>query len=494
MRMIQNTLRTLALKDRLVDPSLIKEAGYINGEWRKLSTMFDVIDPATQDVIARVSDYGEAETTDAIKAAQIAFKTWKKTTAEERRSLLLLWSDLIKENLDDLAIILTSEQGKPLKEALGELSGALTTTAWMGEEARRIDGAILPTMNDGERYMVIKQPVGVCAAITPWNFPAAMITRKIAPALAAGCTIVLKPSEETPLIALALTVLAERAGFPKGVINILPTNNAKAVGDVLCESKIVRKLSFTGSTPVGKLLYKQCGDSMKKLSLELGGNAPYIIFNDADLDKAMDDLAMAKFRNGGQTCICPNRIFVHDVIYDDFVAGMKKRLSQVKTGHGLDGSTTLGPLINQKSAEKTKELVQDALDKGAELLTNDEGDQNTCFVKPMVILNADKSMRFFKEEIFGPVAPVYRFNDEETVIDMANDTDYGLAGYCYTKDLARAFRVSEGIEYGMVGVNVSSTAKTPAPFGGMKESGIGREGGRWGIEEFVETKFICLGL
>ncbi len=492
--MTQKALKNQPLRDRLDDPSLIKETGYINGEWVSSTTFFDVIDPATQDVIAKVADYGADETHSAIKAAETAFKTWKKTTAEERRTMLVTWSALIKESLNDLAIILTSEQGKPLKESLGELKAGATTTAWMGEEARRIDGAILPTMNNNERYMVIKQPVGVCAAITPWNFPASMITRKIAPALAAGCTIILKPSEETPLIALALTVLAERAGFPKGVINILPTNNAKVVGDVLCESKIVRKLSFTGSTAVGKLLYKQCGDSMKKLSLELGGNAPYIIFNDADLDKAMDDLAAAKFRNGGQTCICPNRVFVHDAVYDAFVSGMKTRMAEVKMGHGLDGDTTLGPLINPKSAEKTKELVQDALDKGAELLTIDDADQDTCFVKPMVVLNADKSMRFFKEEIFGPVAPVYRFHDEDAVIEMANDTDYGLAGYFYTKDLARAFRVSEAIEYGMVGVNVSSTSKTPAPFGGMKESGIGREGGRWGIEEFVETKFICLGL
>ncbi|MBK66734.1 MAG: succinate-semialdehyde dehydrogenase (NADP(+)) [Rickettsiales bacterium] len=474
--------------------TLLQNGAFINGKWVDLKEKFKVINPANGEFLGDVSNCSVEHANQAIEAADKAFQSWKNTLAEKRRELLLKWANLIEENLDDLATILTTEQGKPLNEAKGELSAGANTTAWMAEEARRIDGSVVPTMNEDHRYLVIKQPVGVCAAITPWNFPASMITRKISPALAAGCTIILKPSEETPFIAFALIELARQAGFPDGVINILPTDDASSLGKVLCDSETVRKLSFTGSTAVGKTLYTQCGDTVKNISLELGGNAPFIVFDDADLETAVQNAIICKFRNAGQTCICANRIFVQDGIYDDFMERFKVEVEKIKLGNGLDENTKMGPLINKKGHDKVKDLADDAVKNGACLITGGKTHEaGERFYTPTILTDLDPSMKIFKNEIFGPVAAIYRFNDEKEVIKMANDTNYGLAGYIQTQDLGRAFRVSEGIEYGMVGVNVPSTSNSATPFGGVKHSGVGREGSHWGIEEYVENKFVLMG-
>ena len=474
--------------------SLLQNGAFINGKWVDLKDKFKVINPANGEFLGDVSNCGADHTQQAIDAAEKAFESWKKTLAEERRQLLMNWANLIEENKEDLARILTTEQGKPLAEARGEIGACSNTTAWMAEEARRIDGDVVPTMKSGERYLVIKQPVGVCAAITPWNFPASMITRKISPALAAGCTIILKPSEETPFVAFALVELARQAGFPDGVINIVPTDDASTVGKVLCDSEVVRKLSFTGSTRVGKILYNQCGETVKRLSLELGGNAPFIVFDDADMDLAVKNAIICKFRNAGQTCICANRIFVQETIMDEFTERLKAEVEKFVIGNGLEQETKMGPLINQAGHDKVKDLAEDAISNGAKLITggktHEAGDR---FYQPTILRDVTPSMKIFSQEIFGPVAALYSFKDEAEVIKYANDTNYGLAGYVQTQDLGRAFRMGEALEYGMVGVNVASTSNSAAPFGGVKQSGIGREGSHWGIEEYVENKFLCLG-
>lgn len=483
------------LQKKLKKADLYQTGAYIDGSFVKASggDEFVVHNPSNGEGVASVADCNGDDVKKAIAAAKKAFPEWSGLLAEKRRELLFKWADLIEKHAQDLATILTVEQGKPLNESLGEVKASAQTTGWMAEEARRIDGEIPTTLNSDQRYLVIKQPVGVCAAITPWNFPCSMITRKIAPALAAGCTIVLKPSEDTPLIALALVKLADEAGFPKGVINIITTSDAKQAGTILCESNDVQKLSFTGSTAVGKILYKQCGDTVKKLSLELGGNAPFIVFDDADIDRAVDELVVAKFRNAGQTCICSNRIFVQEGVFDQFVEKFTAKMKNIKVGDGLKDETTLGPLINKKGVEKVKELTQDAIEKGAKvILGGSESDKGACFFEPTLLTDVTEDMRFYREEIFGPVAPLYKFKTEDEVVTRANDTNYGLAGYVYSRDLGRSIRMAEKLEYGMIGVNIPVVSNSAIPFGGVKESGIGREGSRWGIEEYVETKYICL--
>ena len=483
------------LKQILKKTDLYQTGIYLDGDFVKAQKggTFTVKNPSTGDDVAAVADGGADDTQAAIIAAKKAFPQWSGLLAEKRRELLFKWADLIEEHAEDLAKILTTEQGKPLGESLGEVKASAQTTGWMAEEARRIDGEIPTTLNSDQRYLVIKQPVGVCAAITPWNFPCSMITRKISPALAAGCTIVLKPSEDTPLIALALAKLADEAGFPKGVINIVPGADAKAIGQVLCDSTDVRKLSFTGSTAVGKILYKQCGDTVKKLSLELGGNAPFVVFDDADIDRAVNELVVAKFRNAGQTCICSNRIFIQEGVYDEFVEKFTARMKDIKVGDGLNDATTLGPVINKKAVDKIKELTDDAVEKGARVVLGGKpSDEGECFYEPTLLTDVTEDMRFYREEIFGPVAPLYKFKTEDEVVSRANDTNYGLAGYVYSRDLGRSIRMAEKLEYGMVGVNIPVVSNSAIPFGGVKESGLGREGSRWGIEEFVETKYICL--
>lgn len=478
----------------LKNKNLIQNGALIDGEWIDTKKTFDVLNPATQEKIGSVSDCGAQETKNAIDAAEQAFILWSKKTGNERHGFLKKWYELIVQNADDLAMIMSTEQGKPLAEAKGEVTVAAEMVSWVAEEARRIHGETIPSLDNDQRYVLIKQPVGVCAAITPWNFPVSMITRKIAPALAAGCTIVLKPSDETPYCATALAYLAQEAGIPKGVLNIITASNAKEVGQVLCESSKVRKLSFTGSTPVGKVLYKQCGDTVKKLSLELGGNAPFIIFDDADIDLAVKGLMASKFRNAGQTCICANRIFVHEKIMDVFTKKLTEKVSALVVGDGTKEKTTLGPLINKKAVDKVKELVEDAKSKGAKVIfEGDVSKQGVCFSAPVILSNTNEKMRFYKEEIFGPVVSLYSFKDEDEVLKKANDTNFGLAAYCYTENLGRSFRMSEGLEYGMVGVNVPVVSNAATPFGGVKESGVGREGGKWGIEEFVELKYINFG-
>lgn len=481
--------------DTLKNPSLFQKQAFIGGQWLDTGKDFAVYNPANGDKVADVVDCGRDETDQAIQAAKQAFyEGWGQSLAEERHALLMKWAQLMDDHREDLATILTTEQGKPISEARSEIGACVKTTSWMAEEARRIDGEIPPTFKTDERYLVLRQPVGVCAAITPWNFPASMITRKIAPALAAGCTIILKPSEETPLVALALVKLAEQAGFPKGVINIITTNDSSSVGKALCESPDVRKISFTGSTEVGRILYRQSGDTIKKISLELGGNAPFIIFDDADLERAVQQTIGAKFRNAGQTCICANRIFVHENIMDDYTKKLKEAVEDLTLGNGLDEKTTLGPLINEQGHKKVSGLTKDALDNGAELVTGGENsDQGKLFFQPTILKNLNTDMKIFREEIFGPVAALYPFKDEADVIKQANDTHYGLAGYAYTKDLGRAIRVGERLEYGMVGINVPVVSNSAIPFGGVKQSGLGREGSHWGVEEYVELKYVCLG-
>jgi succinate-semialdehyde dehydrogenase / glutarate-semialdehyde dehydrogenase len=479
---------------KLSDPTLLREAALVGADWVPANGAgIAVTNPATGEVIGHVPNLGAAETKAAIAAAEAAQASWAARTAKDRSAILRRWFDLMIANKDDLGAILTAEQGKPLAEAVGEIIYGASFIEWFAEEARRIYGDMIPGHAPDKRIMVLKQPIGVVAAITPWNFPNAMITRKAGPALAAGCAMVLKPASQTPFSAIALAVLAERAGLPAGLFSVI-TGSARAIGAELTANPVVRKLTFTGSTEVGAELYKQCAPTVKKLALELGGNAPFIVFDDADLDAAVQGLLIAKFRNNGQTCVCANRIYVQDAVYDSFAAKLATAVAALKTGNGTEAGVTLGPLIDKNALAKIEEHVADAIAKGARLL---EGGKphvlGGTFYEATVLADVTCDMAVAREETFGPLAPLFRFADEADVIAQANDTDFGLASYFYAENLARVFRVAEALEYGMVGVNTGLISTAEAPFGGIKSSGLGREGSKYGIEEFVEIKYVCLG-
>ncbi|MEK7318293.1 MAG: NAD-dependent succinate-semialdehyde dehydrogenase [Pseudomonadota bacterium] len=479
---------------QLKDPSLFKQLAYVDGQWISADSgaTFDVTDPATGEVIARVADLGAAETTRAVAAAEVAQKAWAAKTGKERANILRRWFDLMLANTDDLAYLMTREQGKPLSEAKGEIAYAASFIEWFAEEAKRVDGEVLATPAADKRLVTLRQPVGVCAAITPWNFPAAMITRKVAPALAAGCAIVIKPAELTPLSAFALAELAHRAGVPAGVLQVV-TGDARNIGGVLTASPIVRKLSFTGSTEVGRILMAQSAPTIKRLSLELGGNAPFIVFDDADVDAAVEGAIVAKYRNGGQTCVCANRFYIQDGIYDAFAAKFAERTAQLRVGNGLEAGVVIGPLIEDAAIEKVNSLVEDATSKGGKVLAGGgKHPLGGTYYTPTVIGNATADMRMAREEIFGPVAPLFRFKQDDEAVAAANATEYGLAAYLYTRDISRAWRTAEALEYGMVGLNTGLISNEVAPFGGIKQSGVGREGSRHGIEEYLEIKYLCL--
>ena len=480
----------------LNDPALLRQQTYIDGIWMDAESgaSFDVTNPVDGAVIGSVPDMGVAETRRAIAAAETAFPAWSKRNAKERTHFLRKWMALIQQHLDDLSTIMTTEQGKPLNEARNEIGTGINILEWYSEEARRVYGDMVPSAATNQRILVMRQPIGVVGAVTPWNFPHGMIVRKCAPALAVGCTVVIKPAKATPLSALALAVLAERAGIPKGVLNIVTAMDPTGVGGELTSSTVVRKLSFTGSTAVGKLLMRQCADTVKKISLELGGNAPFIVFDDADIDSAITGALASKYRNAGQTCVCANRFFVQDGIYDEFVARLAKAAAALRIGPGLEAETEVGPLIDGEALVKVDRIVTDAVDKGARLLTGGKRhSRGGNFYEPTVLADATPGMACMAEEIFGPVAPIVRFSTEDEAIAMANDTRYGLACYFYSRDLGRVWRVSEAMESGVVGINVGSSGNETAPFGGMKESGIGREGGKYAIDEFVELKYVLVG-
>ncbi len=478
----------------LADPNLLKTNALINGEWVAGNSRFAVNDPATGLKLADVANLGAAETEAALQAANKAWPAWRAKTAKERAAILMKWFHLLHQHADDLARIMTAEQGKPLAEAKGEVGYGASFIDWFAEEARRVYGETIPTTDNNKRYLVIKQAMGVCAAITPWNFPIAMITRKVAPALAAGCPVVIKPAEQTPLSALAVAELALRAGMPAGVLNVITADgdNSIAVGKVLCASDIVRHLSFTGSTEVGRILAAQCAPTIKKLSLELGGNAPFIVFDDADIDSAVEGAMVSKYRNAGQTCVCANRLYVQDKVYDAFVAKLAEKAKGIKVGNGFEAGVNQGPLIDDQATAKVERHVADAVSKGAKVVVGGTkmGDR---FYTPTVLANVTGDMLCAKEETFGPVAPVFRFKTEEEVIAAANNTEFGLASYFYSRDVGRIFRVSEALEYGMVGINTGLISTAEVPFGGVKQSGLGREGSHHGIDDYVEIKYLCLG-
>jgi succinate-semialdehyde dehydrogenase/glutarate-semialdehyde dehydrogenase len=479
----------------LKDATLFRQAALVGGEWIEAdpSNAIKVDNPATGEIIGLVPNLGAAETKKAIAAAEIAQKEWAGRTAKERSGILRRWFELMMENQDDLGRILTAEQGKPLAEAKGEIAYGASFIEWFAEEARRVYGDIIPGHQKDKRILVMKQPIGVVAAITPWNFPNAMITRKAGPAFAAGCAMVLKPASQTPFSAIAIAILAERAGLPKGLFSVI-TGSARAIGAEMTASPVVRKLTFTGSTEVGAELYKQSAPTIKKLGLELGGNAPFIVFDDADLDAAVEGALIAKFRNNGQTCVCANRLYVQDGVYDAFAEKLSKAVGSLKTGNGFDEGINLGPLIDEAALAKVEEHVTDALSKGGRVIAGGHRHKlGGRFYEATVLADVTPAMAVAKEETFGPVAPLFRFKDEADVIAQANDTEFGLASYFYAKDLARVFRVAEALEYGMVGVNTGLISTAEAPFGGVKLSGLGREGSRYGIEEFIEIKYVCLG-
>ncbi|MCK9504932.1 MAG: NAD-dependent succinate-semialdehyde dehydrogenase [Porticoccaceae bacterium] len=480
----------------LKNPALLRSQAYIDGQWLAASgeKTFAVTNPATGASLALVSDMGALETRQAIAAAQQALAPWRSKTAKQRAQLLRNWFDLVMANQDDLAAILTAEQGKPLVEAKGEIAYGASYIEWFGEEAKRIYGDVIAPPSGDKRILVIKQPVGVVAAITPWNFPNAMLARKVAPALAAGCTFVAKPAKETPLSALALAVLAEQAGIPPGVFNVVCGSSASAIGGELTANPAVKKLTFTGSTAVGKLLLAQCAATVKKTSMELGGNAPFIVFDDADVDAAVAGALASKYRNAGQTCVCSNRILVQEGIYDQFVDRFAEEVGKFRLGNGADKATTMGPLINRKAVSDVDDLVADAVSKGARVIVGGAPfDPDSCFYQPTILADASANMRLYREEIFGPVAPLFKFSSEEQAIAMANDTEFGLAAYFYSRDLGRIWRVGEALEYGIVGINEGIISNEMAPFGGVKESGNGREGSKYGIDDYVEIKYLCLG-
>jgi succinate-semialdehyde dehydrogenase/glutarate-semialdehyde dehydrogenase len=478
----------------LKDPTLLKTDGLINGQWIAGTSRFDVHDPATGLKLAAVANLGPAEAEAAIAAANAAWPAWRNKTAKERSIILRRWFDLLMANQDDLGRLMTAEQGKPLPEAKGEVAYGASFVEWFAEEAKRVNGETLPQFDNNRRLLVLRQPIGVCAAITPWNFPLAMITRKVAPALAAGCPVVIKPAELTPLTALAAAELAIRAGIPAGVLNILTADSAQsiAIGKVLCASDVVRHLSFTGSTEVGRILMAQSAPTVKKLSLELGGNAPFIVFDDADIDSAVEGAFASKYRNAGQTCVCSNRLYVQDGVYDEFVTRFAAKVKTAKVGNGFEDGVNQGPLIEEAALEKVQRHVDDAVAKGARVLAGGKR-LSGQFFEPTVVADATADMLCAREETFGPFAPVFRFSTEQEAIAAANATEFGLASYFYSRDVGRIFRVSEALEYGMVGINVGILATEHVPFGGVKQSGLGREGSHHGMDDYVEIKYLCLG-
>ena len=487
--MTQSSSPLAALKD----PSLLKLDALINGEWVAGSSRFDVTDPATGATLASVPRLGAAETEAAIAAANAAWPAWRAKTAKERAAILMKWHALMIENADDLARIMTAEQGKPLAEARGEVVYGASFIEWFAEEAKRVYGETIPTTDPNKRFVILKQAIGVCAAITPWNFPVAMITRKVAPALAAGCPVVIKPAEQTPLSALACAELAQRAGLPAGVLNIVTgdADSSIEIGGVLCASDTVRHLSFTGSTEVGRILMKQCAPTIKKMSLELGGNAPFIVFDDADIDSAVEGAMISKYRNAGQTCVCANRLYVQDKVYDQFVEKLAAKVAAIRVGNGFETGINQGPLIDEGAFAKVESHVADALAKGARLVTGGQriGER---FYTPTVLADVTADMLCATEETFGPVAPIFRFSTEAEVVAAANATEFGLASYFYSRDIGRIFRVGEALEYGMVGINTGLISVAEVPFGGVKQSGLGREGSHHGIDDYVEVKYLCI--
>ena len=478
----------------LKDPTLLKTNALINGEWIQGSNRFDVLDPATGIKLADVANLGPAEAEIAIAAANAAWPAWKAKTAKERSIILRKWFDLLMANQDDLARIMTAEQGKPFAEAKGEIAYGASFVEWFAEEAKRVNGETLPQFDNNRRLMVIKQPIGVCAAITPWNFPLAMITRKVAPALAAGCTVLIKPAELTPLTALAAAELAIRAGIPAGVLNMITADaaNSITVGKVICASDVVRHISFTGSTEVGRILMAQSAPTVKKMSLELGGNAPFIVFDDADIDSAVEGAFASKYRNAGQTCVCSNRFYVQEGVYDQFVEKFAAKVRTAKVGNGFDEGVNQGPLIEEAALVKVQRHVEDAVAKGGRVLVGGNRLAGQFF-EPTVVADATADMLCAREETFGPFAPVFKFRTEQEAVDAANNTEFGLASYFYTRDMGRIYRVGEALEYGMVGVNVGILATEHVPFGGVKQSGLGREGSHHGMDDYVEIKYLCIG-
>ena len=483
---------------QLKDPSLLKTDALINGQWVAGSGRFDITDPATGAVLANVANLGAAEAEQAIAAANAAWPAWKAKTAKERSIILRKWYDLLMANQDDLGRIMTAEQGKPLAEAKGEVAYGASFVEWFAEEAKRINGETLPQFDNSRRLLVLKQPIGVCAAITPWNFPLAMITRKVAPALAAGCPVIIKPAELTPLTALAAAELAMRAGIPAGVLNMITadSDNSIAVGKVLCASDVVRHISFTGSTEVGRILMAQSAPTVKKMSLELGGNAPFIVFEDADIDSAVEGAFASKYRNAGQTCVCTNRFYVQEAVYDEFVKKFAAKVQTAKVGNGFEDGVNQGPLIEEAALVKVQRHVDDAVAKGGRVLVGGKrlsAMGSGQFFEPTVVADATTDMLCAKEETFGPFAPIFKFKTEQEAIDAANNTEFGLASYFYSRDVGRIFRVSEALEYGMVGINVGILATEHVPFGGVKQSGLGREGSHHGMDDYVEIKYLCMG-
>jgi len=479
----------------IVDRNLFRSRCYIDGEWvaAQGERVISIFNPSTGRLIGNVPELDEAGARRAVAAAHNAFLAWRAKTAKERAATLRRWHELIIAAQEDLARLMTAEQGKPLAEARGEIAYAASFVEWFAEEAKRVYGDVIPASQTDKRILVLKEPIGVCAAITPWNFPAAMITRKTAPALAAGCTVVLKPASATPFTALALAELAGRAGIPRGVFNVV-TGDARAIGSELATNPMVRKLTFTGSTEIGKLLMQQCAGSVKKLSLELGGHAPFIVFDDADLDAAAEGALQSKYRNAGQTCVCANRLLVQEKVYDAFSAKLTERVRSLRVGDGMEPNVAIGPLINAQALAKVEDHIFDAVNKGARVLAGGKRHaRGGLFFEPTVLADAIPSMKITQEETFGPVAPLYRFAKDSEAIGMANDTAYGLAAYFYSRDVGRIFRAAEALEYGIIGINSGMISTEVAPFGGMKESGIGREGGKYGIDEFLEVKYLCMG-
>lgn len=482
---------------QLINPELLQTRIYINNKWLDASSgkTFGVFNPADGSLVANVANAGVHETNTAIDAAAKAFKNWSHQTAKTRSAILQKWFDLLIKNEDDLALLLTTEQGKPLAEAKDEVQYGASFIEWFAEEARRVYGDVIPSPAANKRMLTLKQPIGVVAAITPWNFPIAMLTRKIAPALAAGCTVIVKPAEDTPLCALALAQLAKEAGLPDGVLNVLPTLQAAEVGEVLTTHPSVAKVSFTGSTEVGRILMKQSSSTVKKMSVELGGNAPVIVFDDADIDVAVKGAIASKYRNAGQTCVSANRLYVQRSIYSSFIAKYKEAVSELRVGNGVKENVQIGPLINKEAVEKVQRLLKDALTKGAEIIMGgDKNDDDNLFYPPTIITHCTQEMALSKEEIFGPVAAIYIFDTEEEAIALANATEYGLAAYFFTQNISRAWRVAEQLQYGMIGINEGLISHAEAPFGGVKQSGYGREGSRYGMDEYLSIKYLCLGI
>lgn len=478
----------------LSNPALFRQACYVNGQWLETGDTIDVVNPSSQQRLGSVPSLSAAQVDECIVSAHSAMAEWSARTAKERARVLRDWFDLIEANVEDLARIMTLEQGKPLHEARGEIRYAASFIEWFAEEGKRVYGETIPQTVSSNRISTIKQPIGVCSAITPWNFPAAMITRKAAPALAAGCSIVIKPASETPFTALALAELADQAGIPAGVFNIV-TGVSRTLGERLTRHKLISKFSFTGSTPVGRTLYEQCASTIKKTSLELGGNAPFIVFEDADIDKAVESAMIAKFRNGGQTCVCVNRFYIHDSVYDQFVDKLAARVAQLKVGDGLEPGTDIGPMITGRAIQGIQALVDDALARGArQILLGNEVQEQDNFINPKILVDVDQTMELAREEIFGPVAALIRFSTEQEVLGYANDTIYGLAAYFFSNDVRRVYRVAEALESGMIGINTGMISNEVAPFGGVKQSGLGKEGSRYGIEDYLKVKYLCVDI